>query len=460
MPPTSAGPSVSCLPGQEPAVWDRFVEAVLAHDAAAPARLGAALAADPDQPVAHAVKGLMLLLLARPELLGDAHASLASADRLAAPDDPADAYRAALRSWLDGNPLAGAAQLERRLETMPQDALALKLSHQIRFMSGDVPGMLATLRRRSPAFAGTPHHGFVLGCLAFALEESGETDLAEATGRRAIELAPRDAWGRHAVAHCLEMTGRSREGAAWLDATRQTWKHCSNFSFHMYWHLALFLIEQRRFDAVLALYDAEIRAARTDDYRDLANGASLLARLDLEGIEVGDRWEELAEIAARRVHDRRLVFADLHYATALLGAGRTMDAEALAMTLAADAANGGSHDARVAAAAGAAAVEGLLAFQQGRYGEAAARLGRARPQMAWIGGSAAQRDLFEQMYIESLMRSGDLGKAERILAERSARRGGHNGFASRRLMQIAAGRTPALQVAARVVASLRPALAH
>jgi hypothetical protein len=137
-----------------------------------------------------------------------------------------------------------------------------------------------------------------------------------------------------------------------------------------------------------------------------------------------------------------------------------MDAEALAMTLAADAANGGSHDARVAAAAGAAAVEGLLAFQQGRYAEAAARLGRARPQMAWIGGSAAQRDLFEQMFIESLMRSGDLGKAERILAERTARRGGHNGFAARRLMQIAAGRRPSVQVAARVVASLQPALAH
>src|SRR5690606_18970057 len=126
----------------------------------------------------------------------------------------------------------------------------------------------------------------------------------------------------------------------------------TNFSFHIYWHLALFHLDQGRTDAVLALYDTEIRATRADDYRDLANGASMLARLEFEGVDVGDRWEELAELSARRVDDRRLVFADLHYATALLGAGADADAEALAGRMLADAARGATHDARVAAAAG------------------------------------------------------------------------------------------------------------
>ena len=39
------------------------------------------------------------------------------------------------------------------------------------------------------------------------------------------------------------------------------------------------------------------------------------------GVDVGDRWEELADKAEGRVHDGRLVFADLHYALSLLGAG-------------------------------------------------------------------------------------------------------------------------------------------
>ncbi len=71
---------------------------------------------------------------------------------------------------------------------------------------------------------------------------------------------------------------------------------------------------------MLRLYDEEIRAEPTDDYRDIANGASLLARLELAGIPVGSRWEELAAKAEARIEDRRLVFADLHYLLALIGA--------------------------------------------------------------------------------------------------------------------------------------------
>jgi tetratricopeptide (TPR) repeat protein len=439
--------------------WDRFVEAMLAHDAATPAAIGRVLVDAPDLAMGHAAKGLMLMLLARAELVAEAAACLAAADRLDATARE-KAYAEALRAWLGGRPLVAAAHLEVVLDRHPRDVLALKLSHQIRFMSGDVAGMLATLRRRAGAFAGTPVHGFVLGCLAFALEESGETAHAEATGRRALELTPRDAWGRHAVAHVLEMTGRSREGIAWLSGSTREWRHCSNFSFHMYWHLALFLIDQGRREDVLALYDEEIRAERTDDYRDLANGASLLARLDLEGVDVGHRWEELAEIAARRVNDRRLVFADLHYATALLGAGRDHEAGMLARNIMIDARLGASHDARIAAAAGASAVQGLIAFHGERYGEAASCFLAARPELARIGGSMAQRDMFEQMLIESLMRCGDLTRAEHLLTERLARRGGSNGFAAQRLRSIAGSRRPAVNVAALAMTAIRPAIAH
>jgi hypothetical protein len=50
------------------------------------------------------------------------------------------------------------------------------------------------------------------------------------------------------------------------------------------------LLDLGRYDAVLDLYDTEIRAERTDDYRDISNATSLLMRLELDGIEVGDRW--------------------------------------------------------------------------------------------------------------------------------------------------------------------------
>jgi hypothetical protein len=338
----------------------------------------------------------------------------------------------------------------------PRDVLALKLSHGIRFMLGDQGEMLACLERVAPHFGDShPLAGFVAGCHAFALEERGFYAEAEHRGRRAVELAPRDAWGRHAVAHVLEMTGRVDEGVAWLEDGRH-WSHANNFRFHMTWHLALFRLERGETRQVLELYDEGIRAERTDDYRDIANGAALLARLSLAGADIGTRWEELADLAGKRVADGRLVFADLHYAVALLGAGREDAAETIARSLAQDSLSHASQERREAARSGALAAFGLVAFHERDYGEAARLLGAARSGLLAIGGSHAQRDLFEQAYIESLIRCGAHDRAGHVLSERLARRGGNNLFASRRLARLGkpgVGRAAALALAATPLAT-------
>jgi hypothetical protein len=91
----------------------------------------------------------------------------------------------------------------------------------------------------------------------------------------------------------------------------------------VFWHLALFYLEQGNLADALQLYDEQIRSDRTDDFRDVANAVSLLMRLEMAGANVSRRWDELAAIAERRVEDRSLVFASLHYALALIGAGRS-----------------------------------------------------------------------------------------------------------------------------------------
>lgn len=276
--------------------WNDTLEAVLAHAAAAPDHLARTLAADPDFALAHAAKGLMLMSLARADLLGPARDCLAKARAAVAQRPVTQRERMvieALALWLGEAPRRAAEQLEAILEKHPHDVLALKLSHGIRFMLGDQREMLATLHRTAPGFG--EHHplaGYVHGCYAFALEERGLYAEAERVGRRAVSLSPRDAWGRHAVAHVLEMTGRVDEGIAWLGDSR-TFAHANNLRFHIFWHLALFHLERGETTEVLRLYDEEIRAEQTDDYRDIANGASLLARLTYAGIDVGARWEEL-----------------------------------------------------------------------------------------------------------------------------------------------------------------------
>ena len=433
--------------------WNDTLEALMAHAAATPEHLARTLAADPDFALAHAAKGLMLLSLARAELVTPARDCLARA-RAAALLRPVTRREAmvveALALWLDDAPRRAAGRLEAILLAHPFDILALKLSHGLRFMLGDQAEMLATLNGFAPGFGEShPLAGFVHGCHAFALEERGFYAQAEHAGRRAVTLSPRDAWGRHAVAHVLEMTGRTDEGIAWLGDGRHL-AHANNLRFHIFWHLALFRLERGETGEVLRLYDEEIRTEPTDDYRDIANGASLLARLDYAGIDVGDRWEELAAKAEGRIDDGRLVFADLHYALSLLGAGHADGAESIARSLIEDAKAHPSGERRHAARYGALAAFGLIAFHEGDYDEAARLLGSARNGLLAIGGSHAQRDLFEQAYAESLIRAGKHERAAEILGERLRRRGGTNHFAARRLAQLrgrGAGRLAALAVA-------------
>jgi tetratricopeptide (TPR) repeat protein len=408
-----------------------------------------------------AARGLMLMTLAKAELRETARACHAAAQAalVASPASRREAaYADALGHWLKGRPGQAAATLEAIVTLHPADALALKLAHAIRFMLGEQAEMLAFLDRAAPAFPKDhPLAGFVLGCHAFALEERGRFEEAERAGRMAVERAPRDVWGRHAVAHVMEMKGRTEEGLRWL-ADGRHWAHANNLRFHMSWHMALFRLERGETREALALYDADIRAEKTDDFRDIANGASLLARLEFDGIDVGGRWDELAEIAARRIRDGELAFAELHYTLALLGAGRWKDAGALASGLASDAMRAESAERRRAAGAGVSAAMGLMALKAGDHAEAATCFAAARRDLGSIGGSHAQRDLFELAHIEAALGAGDRDLAETLLRDRVARRGGQNRYAARRLARL--GGTAEHRLAALALAATPVALVH
>ena len=317
---------------------------------------------------------------------------------------------------MDGRLRAAAARLATRLESNPHALLLVKLVHSLRFMAGDVAGMRAIGQAILPAWS--PHragYGYVLGCHAFALEESGELEAAERLGREAVAREPRDAWGLHAVAHVFEMSGRTALGAAWLERTRAGWTGCNNFAFHLAWHLALFQLEHGLHHRVLDLYDEAVRPRPSDDFRDVANAASLLWRLRQEGVEVGQRWHELAEIARARRGETELVFAALHHLLALVAVGDLAAAGDLVRSLQARAA-GGLHDqAEVAATIGLPLARAILALGGDGPKQAAPELATLMHRLPQLGGSQAQRDVFVRSLAELAARHGDLATVHAIL---------------------------------------------
>jgi tetratricopeptide (TPR) repeat protein len=425
------------------AAWDRMVLAFLAHSAETPGHLGAVLAEAPDHAGAHAVKGLLCMMLCRPEMVETARAAQDAARlsaRRRAPVPREAGYVRALDAWLAGHPSHAVREMEGILARWPEDALATKIGHAIRFMLGDRHGMRRSLEAVLPACdAQNPALGYLLGCHAFALEETGDYARAESAGRRALGLAPDDAWGLHAVAHVYDMTCDSRGGLDWLEGREAAWEHCNNFRYHVWWHKALMHLDQNEIDAVFELYDTAIRRDHTDDFRDISNATSLLMRLELEGHEVGHRWDELADISERRTGDACLLFADLHYMLALIGGGRETATRRMARRFLADAQheNADEMTARMAEP-GLAAARGLEAFGEGDYKTAFVNLKRARGTMQLAGGSHAQRDVFERLTVDAALRAGSIDSAEALLTERARLRAGrHDRFAATRLDLIA-----------------------
>src|SRR5690606_31925764 len=212
--------------------------------------------------------------------------------------------------------------LEDLSATYPRDALALQAGHQVDFFTGDSRMLRDRIARALPAWdRSIPGYHALLGMHAFGLEECGDYAQAEREGRRSVELEPRDSWGWHVVAHVMEMRHLPREGIAWLGPNAATWSRGSFLGAHNWWHLALFHLEEDRVDEVLRLYDQSIGGPGSSVVLDMVDQSAMLWRLALRGIDVGTRWQPLADRWAPLASAGNYAFNDLHAMMAFVGAG-------------------------------------------------------------------------------------------------------------------------------------------
>ena len=207
----------------------------------------------------------------------------------------------AVASWTAGDADKSLEAFDRIVETWPRDLLAVKLGQLHAFNRGDATTLLRFGER---AAAANPENRFVLAMHAFGLEECNRLDDAEVLARKAIAIDRRDPWAHHAVAHCLEARGRLTDGVAFLQSMSDTWEGCNSFMYtHNWWHLALFLIDLDRGDEALALFDKRVWGVWKEFSEDQINAISLLARLELRGVDAGGRWADVAQYLKPRLHE-------------------------------------------------------------------------------------------------------------------------------------------------------------
>lgn len=383
--------------------------------------LKATFGLDPEMAMAHVLKGYFGKFFATTKMEAMAVSGLNEAKRIAAEGTVTSQERLhieALGAWVAGDIEGAIAFWERILLDHPLDVMATKLVQYNQFYLGDGLAMRNSLARLMFAWdESLPGYGFILGSYAFALEESGVYDRAEAAGRRSVEINPADAWGAHATAHVLEMQCHSAEGEAFLAALEPHWGKIHNFKHHAQWHRALFMLDLGRYQDCLAQYDAKVWTEIAGDYLDITNGVALLWRLQEEGVDVGNRWSVLAELSAERSTEHKLAFADAHYLAALLHDGRRGEAEAMRASLD-NYAQLQETQARVTKAVGLAIADAFLAIDAGRPGAAVDALYPVREKVRLLGGSHAQRDFFDRLLVRAALSAGRHTEARHVLSER------------------------------------------
>jgi tetratricopeptide (TPR) repeat protein len=412
-------------------LFDRAVEHYLKYHTDTMALVGKTIVADADFVMAHCLKGYLLLGAANPAHRQQIVATLAVAQSNAATATQREKLHvAAFAAWAAGELDRSFAIWRQILDATPTDLLALRICDTTWFRHGQTQKIREQADRIVPRWSSDlPGYDLAQCVWAFAHEETGDYAAAEHAVDAALEQDRTNYFAHHVKAHVLEMDCRPREGCHWLQSQIPNWLAGNNLIHHLWWHRTLMELDLGDRDAVLASYDANIRnfddpitKAVPDHYVDLQNATALLWRLELLGLDVDHRWDELADKAEARIGDAGHLLLVPHLMLALAATGRDETAGRYLAALHELAADSALWTAPAIAGVVIPACEAALAHRRGDHARVVDLLEPRQNQIRLLGGSNAQRDLFFQMLIDSAMKAGRHDVVSAMIAHETATR--------------------------------------
>ena len=399
------------------------VDLILSANTGAEPLLDRALAADPQFALAQIAQARLLQMQTRgAEARAAAAAARALADRVT-PRERGHIETVALA--IDGDGPAAMRHLEAHIAEHPRDALPLSLALGVFGLLGfsgrpdHHEAQLDLLQRLAPHWG---EEWWFLTYLGWARIELG--DLAQGIDEveRALAGNPANAYAAHARAHGYFEAGDAERGAEFVSGWLPRYDRASQLHCHLSWHQALFELARGRPQAARALYDGAIcpDASQAPPFFTLFDAAAFLWRWQIYGERpaLAAEWPQLHAFAERHFPQAGIHFADLH---AALAAAASRDDAATRRRIA---------ELRERDRAGrlpqgpvvADLCTGAAAFARGDYAAAADLLGAALPDLPRVGGSHAQREVFEDTYVVACLKSGQYQRAGARLRQRLGRR--------------------------------------
>ena len=406
------------------AMLDQVILGYAGYETDTPRRLAALLDAEPDMGLAHIVRGYFLMLNFKLANVPAAREALDTARKHIGGDLAwALAHAAALEHWIAGDLDRTLAVWEQILAEHPRDILAFRLHHFNNFWLGRPQRDARVGRARAAAMgADMPGYGTMLGLpLLSRIEECGDYPSRKPPGApRPSRSTPamsgprmpwRTCWRCRAAA-----TRASRGSTAWSG----NWDGANNL------HASSVVAPRRCIISSAASSTGRARSLRpalpqSRLAADPGAAGSLHRRAERRldavppasgiGIDVGNRWDEIADKAEARIGDCLSAFTLPHWMMALAAAGRWRRGGAHARCDARLRRAGDGHRGAAGGRLRAAGLRGRAGASHAANTSDAVELMRpALGGMYRLGGSHAQQDVLEQLFLDCAVKAGAPGR--------------------------------------------------
>jgi tetratricopeptide (TPR) repeat protein len=392
-----------------------FAEGLIAYQ---PRSANVLIAADehPESALANIYAGILWMFLESPEAPAKSMPYRKRAEDAGAMNHREQGLLALLKAWQTYDYRRVRTVTDELIKDYINDLPTLKIALYHAFNAGDARHMLQLSLQGQ---ANNPHAAPVHSMVAFGYEQLDQLDEAERAAHNALQIDANEPWAHHALAHIHLGRGTTREGLRILAQSAPSWEGLNSFMFtHNWWHVALFELAHGDLDNALSIYDKRCWGIQPDYSQDQIGAVSLLVRLELAGVDVGDRWQQLLPYLQSRTVDVIQPFLSLQYLYGLARADSTAADEL--MSLIEDQAERPAvvQDHKLWLEVGIPAARGLVAHARDQYESAVRELSTVRKHLWRIGGSHAQRDLFDQLLLDARLKSGHWADARKTLEQR------------------------------------------
>lgn len=395
--------------------FDRYCDGVDLFLAAQPGGIEALVQAtelDPEFAVAHADLARALQITAQPAA---AKASMARAQALLPTLAGADqaqqrGHVLIMQDLLSGKGNEAFEKIKQHVQTWPRDVMAVQPCCGVFGLIG-FSGRVGREQENADFMAVLqPHYDgdwWFDSQYAFALCEIGDLNAAEVLNERAFAANPDNANAVHHRAHIHYEACDRAAGHQVLTDWRATYDREAILHCHLAWHDALWSLADDNYDALWSTIRTDLlpEVASAPPINIVTDLVAVLLRAELAGAPVDDQlWQIASDYALASFPRPGMSFVDAHAAICY---SHTAEQEPLTALRTSPRGAAGDLVEQIANA--------FVAFQQRDWPAFTQRLAPVMGTHERLGGSRAQRDLFELSYDFGLQKQGKSAASTRLV---------------------------------------------